>query len=130
MTTWTTNDKVAFLLKLPWTILAEEGDEPGDIVLSIGEIPAAIGTGRTASEVEADLYESLAAVIRVYVSDGDRPPLPKRVLSPLPWESASHEHVHARIRAVMKSGQVSTIEGSRARTSRDVLSTERELEPA
>ena len=98
-----------FLLKLPWTIVAEEGDEPGDLVLSIAEVPAAIGVGRSAADVEADLYAALDAVIRVYLEAGERPLRPTRMQAPLPWESHSSSPLAVRFRAVMESGAVRTV---------------------
>jgi len=42
---WTDDEKLDYLVRLPWKILPEEGDEPGDMVLTCAELVAA-GGGR------------------------------------------------------------------------------------
>ncbi len=98
---WTEDEKLDYLVRLPWKILPEEGDEPGDMVLTCAELPSAIGTGGSEREVVADFWASLRLTLRSYVRDGDIIPLPKGAAGTLPWETQVVEQWASRIRAVL-----------------------------
>ena len=80
--TWTDERKIEFLLRLPWTLLAETTPE-GDSVIRITEIPSAVGTGATRDELEKDLWEALTTALRAYLHFGDPVPVPAG--TKLPW---------------------------------------------
>ncbi len=63
------------LLRLPWTVVREITPE-GELLLRIAEIPAAMGSGATPDEAEADLWASLEAALRAYLHFGDPVPVP------------------------------------------------------
>lgn len=83
--TWTREQKLAALLRLPWTIRVERDVDEGYIVARIGEIPSAIATGDTEAELERDLWESLRMSLQVYLDHDDEIPLPVAAKG-LPWE--------------------------------------------
>lgn len=84
---WTDEEKLKVLLRLPWTILAEPGDDPGERVLRVEELPDVIAMGQTDEELEADFWESLEASMTCYLEEGVRPPMPARTAGlKLPWE--------------------------------------------
>lgn len=101
MAEWTNDEKLELLLRMPWTIAPEEGDEPGDLVLTCAEIPSAIGTGRSEKAVIEDFYDSLRLSLRVALEHGDALPRPHGSQAPFPWETDAPERMAARFRAVM-----------------------------
>lgn len=83
--TWTIDQKIESLLRLPWTISSETSPE-GDRLLRVTEIPSAVGSGTDDLEVEADLWESLRASLVAYLHFDDPIPLPDGCV--LPWSIA------------------------------------------
>lgn len=82
--TWTTEQKVDYLLRQPWTIYAETTPE-GDRLLRVKELPAAVGCGDDDDSLIADFWESLRATLEAYLAMGSSPPRP--ALAPAyPWE--------------------------------------------
>lgn len=86
--TWTENQQLEYLLKLPWTVVAETTSE-GDRVLRIAEIPSATGSGDSPSQMERDLWESLRESLRAYLHYGD--PIPVPAAASPPWVDAAHK---------------------------------------
>jgi len=103
MMQWSREQQIFYLQRLPWTIIPEPGDDPGDFVLTIAEVPAAIGTGTSEKAVIADLFESLASALASYLDANERPPLPRRVRLPLPWEAGYRKSSQRRVRIVMSA---------------------------
>lgn len=83
--TWTTDQKLESLLRLPWTICSETTPE-GDRLLRVAEIPSAVGSGTEDEELEYDLWESLRASLAAYLHFADPIPLPDGC--DLPWLEA------------------------------------------
>ncbi len=98
---WSDSEKLDHLMRLPWTVVPQEGDEPGDLVLTCAELPSVIGTGTSEWDVTESFWSSLRLTLRAFVNDGECPPLPKHSIRGVPWESDSSEGTAARIRAVM-----------------------------
>ena len=91
---WTEEQKVKHLVRLPWTVDVETGDEPNELIVSVREMPAAFGVG-TADDKEGlarDFFDSLVATLRTYLHYGDAIPLPAGS-EPLPWEQDQIEVV-------------------------------------
>jgi hypothetical protein len=81
---WTPEQKLESLLRLPWTIATERTPE-GDRLLRVVEIPSAVGCGATPAEAESDLWESLRASLSAYLHFEDAIPLPRG--TDLPWRA-------------------------------------------
>jgi len=79
---WTEERKLGYLLRLPWTFVAETTSE-GDLVVRVAEVPAAVGTGATPEEIASDAWEALSDALRAHLHFGDPVPLPAG--SSLPW---------------------------------------------
>lgn len=82
--TWTTEQKIAYLLRQPWTIFAETTPE-GDRLLRIKELPSAVASGEDDDALIADFWESLTVTLEAYFAVGTNPPLPANAQS-YPWE--------------------------------------------
>ncbi len=87
--TWTDQQKLDYLLRLPWAIVPERTPE-GDLLLRTRELPTAVGCGETTDELERDFWEALEATLRSYLHHGDRIPLPSGASATLPWEVDAH----------------------------------------
>ena|SRR2546425_296821 len=83
---WTQDQQLEYLLRLPWTVVAETTPE-GDRILRIAEIPSATGSGHTTNDMERDLWDSLRESLRAYLNFGDPIPLPDGAKSP--WVEAA-----------------------------------------
>lgn len=83
--TWTIEQKLAYLYRLPWTVSTEPGDDPGETLIRVVELPAVVGCGSTEEEVATDFWGAMRAVLESYLHHGDPIPLPEG-LGPLPWE--------------------------------------------
>jgi hypothetical protein len=81
---WTDEQKLNYLMKLPWTIVPDTTPE-GDRLLRVAELPSVVGCGATNDDLERDFWASLETALRSYLHFGDQLPLPaKRPV--LPWE--------------------------------------------
>lgn len=83
--TWTDENKIQALLRLPWRFRVERNEDEGYFVARVDEIPSAIATGKTAAELEPALWESLSESLEVLLEFGDPIPLPPTVAR-YPWE--------------------------------------------
>ena|SRR2546425_12448467 len=101
---WTTDEKLAYLMRLPWTIEAKPEDDY--TVLRVKELPSVIATGKTQEELEADFWESLRATLEAYTHYNDPIPLPSEVAR-LPWQPRSAAALlHSDVRvAVLEAKQ-------------------------
>ena len=81
---WSEEEQLQYLLRLPWAILYETTSEGERLVRAI-ELPWAVGRGETPEARDADLCRSLRATLTVYLRLGDPIPLPATVRS-LPWQ--------------------------------------------
>lgn len=81
---WTREQKLAALMRLPWTVRAERNTEDGYLVARVAELPSVLATGENDRELGRDLWESLEASLSCYLEFDDPIPLPKGVR--LPWE--------------------------------------------
>lgn len=95
---WTTEDRLDYLLRLPWTIVREVATD-GELLLRVAEIPSAVGNGDSLAELEGDMWESLRASLEAYVQFDDAIPLPPGI-SGLPWqqERPSDHKVYVRLK--------------------------------
>jgi hypothetical protein len=82
--TWTIDEKVERLLRLPWTVTSEPADDLGEFVVRIAELPGMIVVG-TPAEINVEFWDALRATLRCYVEVDDRVPLPREV-ELYPWE--------------------------------------------
>ena len=98
---WSETDKLTYLLRLPWTIVPQEGDEPGDLAVACAELPEAIGVGVTEAQVTASFWASMRLALRSYLRDGDPIRLPTHAPRMLPWEADQAAAAPAAYRVVM-----------------------------
>ena len=82
---WTREQKLAALLRLPWTIRVERDEDEGYLIARVAEIPSALATADTDADLERELWESLQVSLEVYLDHGDNVPLPPSAKA-LPWE--------------------------------------------
>lgn len=83
--TWTFEEKVDYLLRLPWTVVRDTSPE-GDTLLRVKELPDVVGCGEDQEALEADFWASLRASLESYLHFGDTIPRPGFAPSRLPWE--------------------------------------------
>ena len=83
---WTREQKIAALLRLPWTIRPDKDVDEGYLIARVAEIPSVIATGATPEELERDFWQSLQASLEVSLDYGDPITLP-RSLRTLPWDA-------------------------------------------
>lgn len=81
--TWTPQQRLLALMRLPWTVRVERDEADGSWVAQVAEVPDAIATGRSMKELARDLWESLTASLEIRLEHGDAVPLPHG--SALPW---------------------------------------------
>lgn len=121
---WTNDQKLAYLLRLPWTLTVENGDEPGEYLIRVQEIPSAVGHG-TRETVEEDLWEALRTALAARLHFGDPIPLPPSV-DRLPWEShtrperAENRQVFRVIQQDNSPAQVQPVPGTGTETEQFV----------
>lgn len=68
---WTREQKIAALLRLPWTIRPDKDVDEGYFIARVAEIPSLIATGATPEELERDFWQSLQASLEVSLDYGD-----------------------------------------------------------
>jgi len=124
---WSESDKLAYLVRLPWTIVPQEGDDPGDLVVTCAEIPAAIGTGSNERELERSFWEALRVALRSHLREGDPIPLPRRVRQTLPWERDAGTVTPVAGRVVMTPGARTMAEPSSGALTGGIDTGESEL---
>jgi hypothetical protein len=82
--TWTINQKLSYLMTLPWTVTVTRPDGEEYLVAEVQEIPDAIATGADDRELARDLWDSLWASLSARFEFGDAIVLPASVT--LPWD--------------------------------------------
>lgn len=105
--TWTLEQKLTYLLKLPWTIVPDATPE-GDLLVRVRELPAVVGCGTTPKALEADFWDAMETALRSYLHFGDRLPLPPKQV--LPWEQPAPPVIPpARLRVRIVRGKASSV---------------------
>lgn len=104
---WTTQEQLAALMRLPWTLRVDH-DTDGSLIARIAEIPDAIGTGEDLKALAVDLWESLAASLECRLENGDPIPVPSG--SMLPWESRDNQSLRPVERKIAQRGGELTIQ--------------------
>ncbi len=89
-----TKQRIAELLRLPWTIRVEHDPVDGHMTARVAEIPDAIATGMTDKELSVDLWESLTASLLCRLEFGDPIPVPQ-ASGPAAVTASSVRSVHA-----------------------------------
>lgn len=85
--TWTIEQKIAYLCRLPWTIVPGVGDADGERTLRVQELPSVVGSGLSDGELESEFWDSMKATLAGLLHFGDPIPLPPRARQRrLPWE--------------------------------------------
>jgi predicted RNase H-like HicB family nuclease len=83
---WDVQQRLDYLLRLPWTIYPEHTPE-GDLLVRVRELPSVIGTGDNEDAIVRDFWEALEATLKSYLHFEDEIPLPPSVKA-LPWKQA------------------------------------------
>jgi hypothetical protein len=84
--TWTREQKLQALLRLPWTFTVER-NEPGRYwVARVVEVPSAIATADNERQLSREAWASLQASLEVYLDNDDDVPLPPGIQR-VPWEA-------------------------------------------
>ena len=91
---WNEQQKLEYLLRLPWTIYPEQTPE-GDLLLRVRELPSVMGTGDNEEVIVRDFWDALEATLRSYLHFGDEIPVPLG-LKALPWKQAVTQTVLPR----------------------------------
>jgi hypothetical protein len=84
--TWTIEQKLQALMRLPWSICVERDSVDGLLVAQVEEVPDAIATGATDAELARDLWHSLYDSLSVRLEHND--PLELPAGETLPWSAA------------------------------------------
>ena len=70
-------------MALPWTIEVERRNDDGEYFAAyITELEGFVATGRTAEELDEDLWTGLADFLRSFVEHGEDIPVPRGVRRP------------------------------------------------
>jgi predicted RNase H-like HicB family nuclease len=102
--TWTIEQKLTYLLRLPWDITVEE-ERDGEEVYHVGrvqEIPSALATGATLQELERELWDSLEASLECYLLNNDPIPMPDNRV--LPWMESTDDELDVPIIMAVTNG--------------------------
>lgn len=84
-----TNDqKVAFLLRAPWTVRSEASPHGPYLVLRIDELPEFVVAGDDPALLTQEFWLALESLLRSYVDEGDPFPLPDSYRSA--WDRATN----------------------------------------
>jgi predicted RNase H-like HicB family nuclease len=81
---WTTEQKLAALMRLPWSVTVAPNVEEGYLVARVAELPSAVATGEDERALGRDLWAAIEASLACYLEFGDPIPLPAGAA--LPWE--------------------------------------------
>ena len=92
---WTTEQKLKALMRLPWSVTVERDEDEGYFVARVSEIPDVLATGGTEKELAADLWDALATSLGVRIDHEDPIPLPTGV--ELPWEGNARPRVPQKV---------------------------------
>ena len=82
---WTSAERLAALMRLPWSIRVETDPHDGGLIARVTEVPDAIATGATERELAKDLWDALYLSLKVRLEHDDWIPLPAG--QELPWAS-------------------------------------------
>ena len=82
--TWTREQQLRALVRLPWTVRSERNATEGYLVARVVELPSVIATGANETDLEKDFWDALEATLETFLEHGDPIPLPRG--QKLPWE--------------------------------------------
>jgi hypothetical protein len=83
---WTTEQKMAALMRMPWTVLVETDPTDASLIARVAELPDAIATGTDETDLARDLWEAIEASLRCRLDFGDEIQLPAGINPP--WEQS------------------------------------------
>ena len=113
---WSTEDKIEYLLQLPWTIVPSQEDQ--ETVLRVREIPSVVVSGTDQAELERDFWDSLRASLGAYLHFDDPLPRPGQDTRLFPWEDGWRPIVQRRTtRILVTTGRQLRIEEDRSSTT-------------
>jgi predicted RNase H-like HicB family nuclease len=116
---WTRQQKLDALLRLPWTVRVEQDEEEGYFIARVIEIPSALATADSREELEGELWDSLRASLEVYLDHGDDIPLPPSV-EVLPWEQQPFRQAGA-LKATYRPGEALISTNDETAMSRQIV---------
>ena len=96
---WTSQEKLAALMRLPWSIRVEQEAGGGPLVAHVGELPDAVARGDSIKALGKHLWISLSESLARRLERGESIPLPPG--RPLPWDGplpSRAESVELRVR--------------------------------
>jgi hypothetical protein len=82
---WTTEQKVESLMRLPWTVTSEAADDPNEFVVRVKELPGTIVIG-TKEEIDEEFWGALRASIEARLEFGDKFDVLPPGVPCVPWE--------------------------------------------
>jgi len=82
--TWSSYQKLMFLLRLPWTVRVERDPVDQTLIAHVDEVPDAIADAPEERERVRELWDSLCASLIVRIDANDPLPVPSGTV--LPWE--------------------------------------------
>jgi hypothetical protein len=97
---WTAEQKVDSLMRLPWTLVAEQADDAGEYMIRVKELPGLLVIG-TKQEINDEFWDALRATLESYLEFEDRYELPPGVKC-VPWEAAPPKNFVHRVIARRK----------------------------
>ena len=113
---WSTDEKIEYLLQLPWTIVPSREDE--ETVLRVREIPSVVVSGTEPDTLERDFWESLRASLAAYLHFDDPLPRPGNDARSLPWEPGWRPILQRRTTRIrVTTGKQLRVEEDESRTA-------------
>lgn len=101
---WTPESKLAYLVRLPWTVITERDADQGYLVLRVTELPSVIATGDSNEELEKDFWEALQSTLECALEFNDPIELPLGLKAP--WEQPMSTPTPIRTVKFEGSGQI------------------------
>jgi hypothetical protein len=92
---WTREQQLDALMRLPWTITTEPGEDGEYLVGRVVEMPDAIGTGESERALARDLYASIRASLECRLEAGADLVLPPG--HEIPWAHGASPRSPARV---------------------------------
>lgn len=84
-TTWSNQQKLAFLMRLPWSVRVETDPTDLSLFASVAEIPDALADAADDEELLRALWDSLYSSLSVRLEHGDPIRVPSGIV--LPWDA-------------------------------------------
>ncbi len=102
----TLEQRVQFLLRAPWTVVADPAAEQGKTVLRVQELPEFLVVGSTGDDLVNEFWLALGSLLESYLEDGQDPPLPAGFR--LPWARSSGVYNVISVGAASQAQSVGT----------------------